>query len=73
MWYYKRRKSINGMSKRQKSSRRKQKINPKLAALFKMSREQLNQRKTTGGGLHKTRKDKPRSEQKRKAINDQVD
>lgn len=55
-----------------KSVRRKQKINAKLARLFKMSREQLITRKTTGGGLHKTRKDIPRSRQKRSAIDDQL-
>lgn len=60
------------MSKRQKSSRRKQKLNPKLARLFKMSREQLAARKTTGGGLHKTHKDAPRSRQKRLAVDEQL-
>lgn len=61
------------MAKRKnKSLRRKQKVNVKLARLFKMSREQLAVRKTTGGGLHKTRKDTPRSAQNRSAIDDQI-
>ncbi len=61
------------MSKRKKSSRRKQKVNAKLVSLFKMSREQLAMRKTSGGGLHKTHRDTPRSVQKRQAISDQVE
>ena len=61
------------MAKRSKSLRRKQRVNAKLASLFKMSREQLAQRKTTGGGLHKTRKDTPRGEQERRAIRDETD
>ena len=62
------------MSKRKnKSPRRKQRVNAKLASLFKMSREQLDQRKTSGAGLHKTHKDTPRSAQKRQAIKDQTD
>lgn len=60
------------MAKNKKSIRRKQKVNAKLARLFKMSREQLAIRKTTGGGLHRTRKDTPRSEQKRQAVKDQL-
>lgn len=61
------------MAKRKKSLRKKHKVNAKLARLFKMSREQLATRKLTGGGLHKTRKDIPRSEQRRKAVDDQLD
>lgn len=53
------------------SSTRKRKLNSTLASLFKQSQEQLAQRKKTGGGPHKTHKDMPRSEQKRRAINDQ--
>lgn len=60
------------MAKQKKSLRRKQKVNAKLASLFKMSREQLQQRKTTGGGLHKTRRDIPRAERERRALNDQT-
>ena len=59
------------MTKRNKSVRRKQRVNAKLASLFKMSREQLVTRKTTGGGLHKTHKDIPRSAQKRQVLDDQ--
>lgn len=61
------------MAKRKNKSLRRKKINPTLAALFKMSREQLQMRKTTGGGLHKTHKDIPRGEQKRRAVNEQID
>lgn len=64
--------AISTMAKRSKSLRRKQRVNAKLALLFKMSREQLAQRKTTGGGLHKTYKSKPRGEQNRRAIRDQA-
>jgi len=61
------------MAKRNnKSNRRKLKVNAKLARLFKLSREQLALRKTTGGGPHKTRKDIPRSAQNRRAIDDQI-
>jgi len=61
------------MAKRKnKLSSRKLKVNAKLARLFKMSREQLAVRKTTGGGLHKTHKDIPRSKQNRSAIDDQI-
>lgn len=56
-----------------KSAYRKQQANQKLAMLFKMSRDQLAQRKTTGGGLHKTHRDMPRSEVKRRAMRDQLD
>lgn len=60
--------------KKSKRSHRKQSANQKLSALFKLSREQLAQRKTTGGGVHrpKTPASLPRSEQKRRAINDQL-
>lgn len=59
--------------KKSKRSNRKQSANLKLSSLFKMSREQLQVRKTTGGGLHKTQKDIPRAEVKRRALRDQVD
>ena len=57
--------------KKSKRAQRKNKANLKLASLFRMSREQLAQRKTTGGGLHKTYHDIPRNEQRRKALKDQ--
>jgi len=60
------------MSQRKKT-RRKRKVNATLAAMFKLSREELAQRKMTGGGPHKTHRDTPRSEQKRRAVNDQID
>lgn len=62
------------MVKRKKSSRRKQKINAKLASLFKMSREELQSRKTSGAGPHrpKTTEHLPRGEQKRRAIDEQL-
>ena len=60
-------------NRKNKSSRRKPKVNAKLATLFKMSREQLNSRKLSGGGTHRTYKDTPRTEQKRRAIDDQMD
>ncbi len=59
--------------KKSKRSNRKQNANIKLSTLFKMSREQLQVRKTTGGGLHKTQKDIPRTEVKRRALRDQLD
>jgi hypothetical protein len=70
MCYYK-----TTMTRRKKSKRssRKQSANQKLSTLFKMSREQLRVRKTTGGGLHKTQRDMPRSEMKRRALRDQAD
>jgi hypothetical protein len=56
-----------------KSSRAKKNINPRLAAMFKMTREELQLRKTTGGGIHRTHpRNIPRSEQKRKAVDDQI-
>jgi hypothetical protein len=58
--------------KKSKRSNRKSNANVKLAALFKMSREELAARKTTGGGTHKTRKDVPRPEQKRRAVEDHL-
>ena len=58
--------------KKNKAAARKRKLDTKLASMFKLSREQLAQRKTTGAGLHKTHKDTPRSEKKRQAINDQL-
>jgi hypothetical protein len=63
------------MPKRNKSktARSNKKINPRLAAMFKMTREELLLRKTTGGGIHRTHpRDTPRSEQKRKAIDEQI-
>lgn len=62
------------MTRRKKSKRsnRKSSANRKLAALFKMSREELATRKTTGGGVHQTDpRHLPRGEQKRRAISDQ--
>ncbi len=60
------------MSKRRNgSATRKKRLNASLKSLFKMSREQLAQRKTTGAGTHKTRRDLPRGEAKRRALNDQ--
>lgn len=57
--------------KKSKRAHRKHKANQKLVSMFKMSREQLAMRKTTGGGLHKTHHDIPRSEQHREALKDQ--
>lgn len=59
---------------RKKTILRRKKINPKLAAMFKMSREELDSRKMTGGGIHrpKTPDALTRGEQKRRAINDQL-
>ena len=58
--------------KKTKSSKRP-KMNPRLAAMFKMTREELALRKTTGGGIHRTSpRDVPRSEQKRRAVMDQI-
>ena len=60
--------------KKSKRAQRKNKANLKLASLFRMSREQLAQRKTTGGGVHQTDPRRTaRSEQKRRAIEDQLD
>lgn len=60
--------------KKSKRSNRKSSANRKLATLFKMSREELATRKTTGGGVHQTDpRYAPRSAQKRRAINDQVE
>lgn len=60
--------------KKSKRSNRKTNANRKLAALFKMSREELATRKTTGAGVHQTDpRHAPRGEQKRRAINDQLD
>lgn len=63
------------MAKKRKSKRsnRKSSTTRNLMMMFRLSREQLAQRKMTGGGLHRTRHDVPRSEQKRRAINDQRD
>lgn len=64
------------MTRRQKSKRsnRKSSANRKLAALFKMSREEVVTRKTTGGGIHQTDpRHASRGQQKRRAINDQLD
>ncbi len=57
-----------------KKSQRRKKINPTLASMFKMTREQLAMRKTGGGGIHQTDpRSIPRSEQKRRAIDDQTE
>jgi len=58
--------------KKSKRSTRKLQANATLKSLFRLSREQLVTRKTTGGGLHKTRKDIARSAQKRQALRDQI-
>lgn len=59
--------------KKSKRSHRKHSANQKLASLFKMSREELATRKTTGGGIHRSDpRLRPRSEQKRRAIQDQL-
>ncbi len=59
--------------RKSKRSGRKHNANQKLASLFKMSREQLAARKTTGGGVHQTDpRRKPRGEQKRRALHDQL-
>lgn len=60
-------------NKKSKRSQRKSSANRQLAGLFKMSREQLAvYRRTSGGGIHRTRRDTPRGVQKRRAIKDQV-
>lgn len=62
------------MTNKNKSKRahRKSKANQKLASMFKMSREQLQARRTTGGGIHQTDpRYAPRGEQKRQALRDQ--
>lgn len=60
-------------NKKSKRSNRKHSANQKLSALFKMSREELAARKTTGGGIHRSDpRHAPRSEQKRRAINEQL-
>lgn len=60
--------------KKSKRAHRKNKANQKLASLFKMSREQLEARKTTGGGVHQTDpRHAHRGEQRRRAIQDQLD
>lgn len=57
-----------------KRSHRKHKANKKLASLFKMSSEQLAARKMTGAGIHQTDpRHAPRSMQKRRAIEEQLD
>lgn len=63
------------VKRKNESSRRKQKVNAKLATLFKMTREELQTRKQTGGGVHrpKTPDHLPRGEQKRRAIDEQLD
>lgn len=62
------------MIKRNRSVRRK-KVSPTLAVMFKMTREELQTRRLTGGGTHrpKTPSNLPRSEQKRRAIDEQLD
>lgn len=62
-----------GSNKKSKRSKRKQSANQKLAVMFKMSREELATRKTTGGGVHQTDpRHKPRGERNRRAINEQL-
>ncbi|USN96298.1 MAG: hypothetical protein H6797_04460 [Candidatus Nomurabacteria bacterium] len=59
--------------KKSKRSHRKGQANQKLATLFKMSREQLWTRKTSGAGVHQTDPRRlPRATQKRRAISDQT-
>ena len=59
--------------KKSKRSHRKGQANLKLATLFRMSREQLRTRKTSGGGVHQTDpRHAPRGAQKRRAIKDQT-
>mgnify|MGYP001558638371 CR=1 FL=1 len=61
------------MSRKKKTTSRRRKINPTLASMFKMTREQLEARKTSGGGIHRTSpRDVPRGEQKRRAVDDQL-
>ncbi len=58
--------------KKSKRSGRKYTANQKLAMLFKMSRDELALRKTTGAGVHQTDpRHASRSEQKRRALRDQ--
>lgn len=58
--------------KKSKRSNRKTNANRKLAALFKLSRDELATRRMTGGGIHRTDpRYAPRGEQKRKALKDQ--
>jgi len=57
--------------KKSKHSNRKHQASQKLSMLFKMSREELASRKSTGGGVHQTDpRHKPRGEQNRRAVND---
>lgn len=64
---------LMGSKKKSKRTSRKHNANQKLSSLFKMSREQLAQRKTTGGGVHQTDpRHKTRSEQNRRAIADEL-
>jgi len=59
--------------KKSKRSRRKSQANQKLSSLFKMSREQLQQRKTAGSGAHQTDpRHAPRGEQKRRTIENET-
>jgi len=54
-------------------NQKKRKINPTLSAMFKMSKEELATRRMTGGGIHRTDpRFTPRSEQKRRAIEDET-
>ena len=60
-------------NKKSKRTQRKYKSNQKLAAMFKMSRDQLRQRKTSGAGVHQSGpRYTPRGEQKRRAIKDHL-
>ncbi len=53
--------------------RNKKRVYPTLARLFKMTPEQLQTRRKSGGGVHKSGpKYKKRAEQKRRAINDEL-
>lgn len=63
------------MAQRKRKSSKRRKVSPTLASLFKMTREELQTRKQTGGGVHrpKTTEHLPRGEQKRRAIDEQLD
>lgn len=63
------------MAQRKRKLSKRKKINPTLAAMFKMTREELQQRKVSGAGPHRPKglDHRPRSEQKRRAIEEQLD
>ena len=57
-----------------RKNRKKKKLSPTLASLFKMSQEQLQTRKTTGGGTHRRKNTThlPRHEQKRRVLREEM-